>query len=182
MLLKLHPESIAEAQIPTTYFSMSEPDFNSSALVEMLSSVPNSPLTPGGLIQGFPLTIPNATFSNYANIHDMTSKLTPANLRFHAMQQQSLQQEHISTLALNGSYTNVSPRSVHSNTSGYLSQLGHISSPNNSGASSSLDFQQPEHQTMLSTPSNNLCRRFNQGDFDHRLLTPNYQSVSMNKE
>lgn len=186
-----------KAKIPVAYFSSSEQDFNTSALVEILSSVPNSPLTPGGLFQNFTPTFPNASFSNKigSRAHDF-SNLTPANLHYHAMQQQSLHQNvnqnNTADLVTNEmqTYSNVSPRSMNGNTSGYLSQLSHFGSLNVTGSSNSLDvnamknFQQPEnHMNISGTPTNILSRHLNERDIhtfeiDNRLLTPVYQSVS----
>lgn len=183
MLLNLYPEPIVQAKIPIAYFTSSEQDFNSSALVEILSSVPNSPLTPSGLFQNFTPTFPNATFLNkIANrVHDF-SNLTPANLRYHAMQQQSLHQNvnqnNTSDLVTNEiqTYPNVSPRSINGNSSGYLSQLSHLEQQLN--GIKITDFQQPV------TPTNDISRHLDERDVypfevDNRLLTPVYHSVSI---
>lgn len=211
-LLNLPSKTIVEAEIPTTYFSSStEQDFNTSALVEILSSVPNSPLTPGGLLQNFTPTFPNASFQNQVGnrIHDFSS-LTPANLRYHALQQQALQQQInnqtlASNLAMMPSYSSgrpsVSPRSTKTNTSGYSSN---ICSLNISDCSSSLEqlyapykptiqinsnginhFPQSESQIFAGTSTNNLSRHLNESgghtfESENRLLTPNYHSVSIN--
>lgn len=193
-LLGLHPEPIVQAKIPAAYFSSFEQDFNSSALVEILSSVPNSPLTPGGLLQNFTPTFPNPNFSNkMGNRVQDFSNLTPANLRYHAMQQQSLQQINQSTtsdLMTNEmqNYSNISPRSLNTNTSGYLS---HIGSLNISGSSNSMEhsndnvlinFKQPENQVMMGTPTNIMPRHLNERDIhsfevENHLMTPAYHTV-----
>src|ERR1044071_7834701 len=71
-LLNLYPEPIVQAKIPAAYFSSFEQDFNSSALVVILSSVPNSPLTPGGLLQNFTPTFPNPNFPKN-RVHDYSN-------------------------------------------------------------------------------------------------------------
>lgn len=196
-LLSLHPEPIVQAKIPPAYLSSFEQDFNSSALVEILSSVPNSPLTPGGLLQNFTPTFPNPNFSNkIGNRVQDFSNLTPANLRYHAMQQQSLQQSNqniASDLVTNEmqTYSNISPRSMNANTSGYLSQLSHMGSLNISGSSNSLDhanesalnnLKQSENQIMIGTPTNIMPRHLNERDIhafevENHLMTPVYHTV-----
>lgn len=195
--MNLYPEPIVQAKIPAAYFSSFEQDFNSSALVEILSSVPNSPLTPGGLLQNFTPTFPNPNFSNKIASRDFSS-LTPTNLRYHTMQQQSLQQNsnhNNATDLVNNemqTYSNISPRSMNTNTSGYLSQLSHMGSLNISGSSNSLEqpngnannnFKQPENQILMGTPTNIMLRHLSERDIhafdvDNRLLTPVYHTVS----
>lgn len=205
--MNLHPKPVVEAEIPTTYFSTIEQDVNTSALVEILSSVPNSPLTPGGIIQNFTPTFPNSSFQNqFGNrTHDF-SNLTPANLRYHALQQQVLQQQvnnqtFTSNLATGvpQTYSNVSPRSSNSNTSGYLSQSSHIGSLNISGSSNSLEHLYPPYKPL--NQNGNRSSHYHQSDnklfvaathnmpkfpndngsnsfeTENRLLTPNYHSV-----
>lgn len=190
-LLNLYPEPVVEAKIPSAYFLSTEQDFNSSALVEILSSVPNSPLTPGGLLQTFSPIAPNASFPNKIAclVHDF-SNLTPDNLRYHAMQQQSFpqigNQENTFNMITNGvqTYSNVSPRSINSNTSGYLSQLSHTGSLNNSCSSNLLNgdgmSKQPDSRIIIGTP---ISKNLNQNDIpfevNNRLLTPSYHSVSV---
>lgn len=194
-LLNLHPEPIVQAKIPTAYFSSFEQDFNSSALVEILSSVPNSPLTPG--LQNFTPTFPNPNFSNkIGNRVQDFSNLTPANLRFHAMQQQSLQQNNknnTSDLLINEiqTFSNISPRSMNANTSGYLSQLSHMGSLNISGSSNSMEhandnalnnLKPSENQIVLGTPTNIMSRHLNERDIrtfevENHLMTPVYHTV-----
>lgn len=178
----MFPEPIVQAKIPVSYFSSSEQDFNTSALVEILSSVPNSPLTPSGLLQNFTPTFPNATFLNKigSRVQDF-SNLTPANLRYHAMQQQSLQQNvnknNTSDLVTNEmqTYSNVSPRSMNGNTSGYLSQLSHVGeSFEQLNVNAMNNFQQPENQIIIGTPTN-----IHPFEVDNRLMTPVYPSVSI---
>lgn len=196
-LLSLHPEPVVQAMIPSAYFSSFEQDFNSSALVEILSSVPNSPLTPGGLLQNFTPTFPNPNFSNkIGNRVQDFSNLTPANLRYHAMQQQSLQQNNqniTSDLITNEmqTYSNISPRSMNANTSGYLSQLSHMGSLNMSGSSNSLEhasenalhnLKQSENQMIMGTPTNIMSRHLNERDIhafevENHLMTPVYHAV-----
>lgn len=198
-LLNLYPEPVVQSNIPPAYFSSFEQDFNSSALVEILSSVPNSPLTPGGLIQNFTPTFPNPTFSNKigGRVQDFPN-LTPANLRYHAMQQQSLHQHSSHSSAPDlitnemQTYSNVSPRSMNANTSGYLSQLSHMGSLNISGSSNSLEqpsgnamnnFKHLENQVIMGTPTNTISRHLTERDthtfeMDNRLLTPAYHTVS----
>lgn len=157
-------------------------------MVEILSSVPNSPLTPGGLLQNFTPTFPNPNFPKN-RAHDY-SNLTPANLR---LQQQSLQiNSNHNTSNEMQAFTNISPRSMNANTSGYLSQLSHMGSLNISGSSNSLeqsngnainDFKQPDHQVMMGTPINIMSRHLHERDFhayevENRLLTPVYHTVS----
>lgn len=198
-LLNLYPDPVIQAKIPPAYFSSSEQDFNSSALVEILTSVPNSPLTPGGILQNFTPTFPNATISdNIGSRAQDFSNLTPANLRFHALQQQSLQQ----IKAQNGGsnlisnempgYSNVSPRSMNGNTSGYLSQLSQMGSLNISGCSHSSEhlngnamsnFQQQENHMVRGVSTSNVSRHLNESDIhpfevENQLLTPIYHSVS----
>lgn len=167
-------------------------------MVEILSSVPNSPLTPGGLVQNFTPSFPNATFTNKIGSRSQDfANLTPANLRYHAMQQQSIQQvcnqSNTSNLGIHElqTYSNVSPRSMNANTSGYLSQLSHIGSLNISGSSSSVEqlnpnatsnFQQSENQILINAPINIIPKHLNENDIhpfevDNRLLTPIYHSV-----
>lgn len=80
-LLNLHPQSLVEAEIPATYFSSKEQDFNASNLVKILSSAPNSSLTPGGILQNFTPSFLAASFQNQIDIraHDL-SKLAPTHL------------------------------------------------------------------------------------------------------
>ena len=201
-LLDLTTKEVVEAEIPSTYFSLVEQEFNTSALVEILSSVPNSPLTPGGLLQNFTPTFPNPSFQNQLcnRVQDF-SNLTPANLRYHALQQQALQQQgnnHTlsSGLVANGmpSYStglNVSPRSTSTNTSGYLSHASNIL--NISGSANSLEqlyapykpaiqlngnsvnhFAQSE---FVGSSATNLSRHLNESgnhsfETENRLLTP----------
>lgn len=208
-LLNLLPETIVQAEIPENYFSSTmEQDFKTSSLVEILSSVPNSPLTPGGLQQSFTPTFPNTSFQNQLGnrVYDFT-RLTPTNLRYHGIQQQALQQQInnqnlASNLAINvmPSYTSgrpsISPRSSTTNTSGYSSN---ICSLNISDCSSSLEqlyvnrqmssnginhFPQSECQIFAGTSTNNLSRHLNESnghyfENENRLLTPNYHAVSM---
>lgn len=193
-LLNLYPEPVVQAKIPPQYFSLTEQDFNTSALVEILSSVPNSPLTPCGVLQNFAPTFPNDIGSRP---HDFLN-LTPANLRYHAMQQQSLQQSKNQNMISNyvsndmQTFSNTSPRSMNANTSGYLSQLSQMGSFNTTGSSNSLEhsngnatsnFHQQENQIVLGTPSRDVSRHFNENDshsfeIDNHLLTPIYHSVS----
>lgn len=191
----MHPEPVIKPSIPPAYFSSSEQDFNTTALVEILSSVPNSPLTPGGILQNFTPTFPNATMSN--NI----GNLTPANLRFH--QQQSLQQVKLQNTALNlasnemQAYSHVSPRSMNANTSGYLSQLSQMGSLNISGCSHSSEqlngnlmsnFQTQENRGVMSASTSNITMHLNDNEIhtfemDNQLLTPTpvYHPVSNEK-
>lgn len=199
---------MVEAEIPPTYFSTTEPDFNTSALVEILSSAPNSPLTPSGILQNFTPTFPNPSFQNHFGyrVQDF-SNLTPANLRYHALQQQALQQQINNQNLASGVATSVmpsysighpsvSPRSTNTNSSGYLSHSSNIC--NISGSSSSLEqlyapykpssqingngFQQSENPVFVAT--NNLSRHLNDigsnpFDSDNRILTPNYHTVGV---
>lgn len=150
-LLNLNPKSMVEAEVPATYFSAVDKEFNSSKLVDILSSVPNSPLTPGGLMQNFTPNFPNAAFQNQLTnrVHDFAN-LTPSNLRFHALQQHALQQQVNSQNLASNLASNVlppypsnrpsaSPRSTSSNTSGYLSHSSNICRLNMSGSSNSME-------------------------------------------
>lgn len=149
-----------EADIPKTYFLNTEHDINTSALVEILSSVPNSPLTPGGMIQTFTTTFPNPTFqSQLGNRNCDFSNLTPANLRYHALQQQVLQISNQNCLpnlihSVNQPHLNISPRSSNSNTSGYLSQSSHIGSLNISGSSNSVEHSYPPYKPSIQINGN----------------------------
>lgn len=178
-------------KIPQTYFSSSEPDFNTSALVEILSSVPNSPLTPGGILQTFTPTFPNASFSSNigSRAHDYAN-LTPANLHYHALQQARSSNNSVG-LTSNGmqAYTNVSPRSLNANTSGYLSQMDGLNVSGSSHSSGQLNghtmgnFQQHENQMVLVNSSGNISRHLNENDShsyekDNNPLTPIYNLVS----
>lgn len=188
-LLNLPPKTIVEAEIPATYFSSVEQEFNTSALVEILSSVPNSPLTPGGLLQNFTPTFPNASFQN--QLSNSFANLTPANLRYHALQQQALQQQvsnqnipsNLSTNVIS-SYSgrpSVSPRSTCTNTSGYVSHSSNIRSLNISGSANSLEqlyapykpaiqlngnsvnhYPQTENQMFVGNSTINLSRHLNE--------------------
>lgn len=205
-LLDLTSKEVVEAEIPSTYFSLVEQEFNTSALVEILSSVPNSPLTPGGLLQNFTPTFPNPSFQNQLcnRVQDF-SNLTPANLRYHALQQQALQQQgnnHTlsSGLVANGmpSYStclNVSPRSTSTNTSGYLSHASNIL--NISGSTNSLEQLYAPYKPIQLNGNNmnhypqsefvggsatNLQRNLNESgnhsfESESRLLTPGFHSV-----
>lgn len=154
--------------------------------MEILSSVPNSPLTPGGMLQNFTPSFPSTSIQNQigSRVNDF-SKLTPANLHYHALQQQVLQQQVnnqniVQNLATNAmsSYPTMSPCSTKTNTSGYLSQSSNICNLNISGSSNSLEqlyapykptiringnginhFSQAENQIYVGTTSNNLSRR-----------------------
>lgn len=185
---------MVDAEIPATYFSPTEQDFNTSALVETLSSIPNSPLTPGGFLQNFTPTLTHPSFQNqYGNrLHDFSS-LTPANLRYHALQQQALQQQvnnqnmvANAISSFSSGRPSISPRSTNTNTSGYLSHSGSsicISGLNINGSSSSLEqlyppykpaiqmnanglnhFPQPENQIFVGISNNNLARHLNEND------------------
>lgn len=204
-LLNLTSKEVVEAEIPSTYFLSVEQEFNTSALVEILSSVPNSPLTPSGLLQNFTPTFPNPSSFGQNQLgnraHDF-SNLTPANLRYHALQQQALQQQVnnqslASSLSANimPSYSSgrpsVSPRSTSTNTSGYLSHASNIL--NISGSANSLEqlyapykpalqingigvnhFPQSESQIFIgsSSSANNLSRHLNENG-NHRFETEN---------
>lgn len=151
--------------------------------MEILSSVPNSPLTPNGLLQNFTPNFPNSNISNKIANHgyDLLN-LTSANLRYHAMQQQSLNQNNISDLGPNDvqAYTNISPRSMNGNSSGYLSQMSQVEQLNGIAMN---NFKQAGNQIVACTPTNITPRHFNERDIypfevDNRLLTPVYHSVS----
>lgn len=177
-------------EIPSTYFSLVEQEFNTSALVEILSSVPNSPLTPGSLLQNFTPTFPNPSFQHQLGnrVHDF-SNLTPANLQYHALQQQAFQQQ-VNNLGLASSLSanimpsyssgrpSVSPRSTSTNTSGYISHASNLL--NISGSANSLEqiyapykpaiqingngvnnFPQSESQIFIGNSANNLSRHLN---------------------
>lgn len=203
-LLNLPQCAVVEAEVPPTYFSTIEQDFNTSALVEILSSVPNSPLTPGVLLQNFTPTFPNPSFQNQFGyrVQDF-SNLTPANLRYHALQQQ-ISSQTLATGVNNNvmpSYStgrpSVSPRSTNTNSSGYLSHASNIC--NISGSSSSLEqiyapykptiqingngFSQSDNQIFICSSTNNLSRQLNDSssnpfDLENRTQTPNYHTVS----
>ncbi|XP_031619044.1 protein bicaudal C [Contarinia nasturtii] len=162
-LLNLPKSSIVEAEIPATYYSSAEPEYNTSALVEILSSVPNSPLTPGGLLQNFTPTFPNPSFHNQLNRVPDFASLTPENLRFHALQQQALQQQvngqNIAThlgLSVNPSYSpahaSVSPRSSSTKTSGYHSNKFF----NISGSANSLEQLYPPYKPSIQINGNGV--------------------------
>lgn len=178
-MLNLPKKSMVVPEIPATYFSPTEQDFNSSALVETLSSMPNSPLTPGGFMQNFTPTLSNPSFQNYFGnrMHDFSS-LTPANLRYHAMQQQALQQQAnnqnivVNAISYSSGRPSISPRSTNTNTSGYLSHSSNIciGGLNISGSSSSIEQLYPPYKPAI---------QINDIPFDteNRLIAPNY-SVS----
>lgn len=178
-LLNLHPKPTVVAEIPKTYFSNIEQDINTSALVEILSSVPNSPLTPGGMIQTFTSTFPN--FQNqFCSRNYGLPNLTPANLRYHALQQQVLQisnQNCLPNLINNVTqpYLNISPRSSNSNTSGYLSQSSHIGSLNISGSSNSVEHLYPPYEPLLQVNGN---KRSNFSQTEKQLLVGTSANIS----
>lgn len=203
-LLNLYPEPIVQAKIPATYFSSSEQDFSASALVEILSSVPNSPLTPANFLQNLTPTFPNAMYANkiVSRAHD--SALTSANLHYHTMQQQQQQSnQQVCNMAPNNNtpnsainelqtFSNISPRSINANTSGYLSQLSsQFGNLNISGNSSSLEqlnpqvlinFQQQENQMIMGGAVNNISKHLNENhirklEMENYLSTPIYNSV-----
>lgn len=207
-LLNLPQCAEVEAQVPPTYFSSIEQDFNTSALVEILSSAPNSPLTPGVLLQNFTPTFPNPSFQNHFGyrIQDF-SNLTPANLRYHALQQQVTGQNLATGVAntIIPSYANsrpsVSPRSTNTNSSGYLSHASNIC--NISSSSNSLEqlyapykptiqingngFSQSDNPIFICSSANNISRQLtdssnNPFESENRTLTPNYHTVSENNQ
>lgn len=201
--MNLHPKPIVEAEIPATYFSSLEQDPNTSALVEILSSVPNSPLTPTGLLQNFNTNMPFSHFQNKfgSRVNDLSS-LTPANLRYHAIQQKAIHQQiyqdfNTSMLNTAGTFANISPRSSNSNTSGYLSHSSQIGSLNISGSSNSMEhlyapykpvstdrnqFPQTESQIFVDNSTNLAvhlkedARTFFE---ENRLIIPHHQPVSI---
>lgn len=192
-LLNLPLKTIVKAEIPPTYFSSTtEHDFNKSALVEILSSVPNSPLTPGGLLQNFTPIFPNVAFQNQLGnrAHDF-SRFDPENLRYHTFQQQALEQQLNnqslgSNLAINmmPSYSSgrlsVSPCSSKTTTSGYssnncslnigdcsisLQQLYAPYKPSMQMGSNGINhFSQSENQMFAGTSTNNLSRHLNESN------------------
>lgn len=204
-LLNLHPKPIVEAEIPATYFSNVKQDINTSALVEILSSAPNSPLTPH--FQNFNPNIQFQTFQNkFENRVNDLSSLTPANLRYHAMQQNVIHQQinqNFNTSMLNTAqaYSNISPRSTNSNTSGYLSHSSQIGSLNISGGSNSMEhpyapytphFQLEEIKTNRYSPMENQIFVENSTNLtghlkedvrklfeENRLMTSHFPSVSI---
>lgn len=186
-MLNLPKNSVIVPEIPTTYFSTSEQDFNSSALVETLSSMPNSPLTPGGFLQNFTPTLSNPPFQNqFGNrMHDFPS-LTPANLRYHALQQQALQQQVnnqnivVNAISYSSGHPSISPRSTNTNTSGYLSHSSNIcvGGLNISGSSSSMEQLYAPYKPAIQINGNGFENDDIPFETENRLLTPNYYSVS----
>lgn len=200
-LLNLPTKSIVEAEIPASYFSPVEQEFSTSDLVKSLSSVPNSPLTPGTLLQNFTPTFPNASFQNQLSnrVHDFPN-LTPENIRYHqALQQQLASQNIASNLATNFNpsypyspvHPSVSPRSTSTNTSGYLSHSSKIFNFN--GSANSLEqlyapykpavqiigpgvnhFPHAENQAFVGNSANNLSRHLNESGGTHPFETENH--------
>lgn len=158
------PSPMVKVEVPATYFASREIDLTSAIqcknLVEILSSFPDSPLTPG-VGPNFAPAFPSASFPNQfgnrtsQNLSDITSRmpnlaLSPANLhRLHAMQLQiNNHQNSNMNLAIPpyaSSRSSVSPRSSGTNTSGYLSNVSML---NMSGSSNSLDTYPPYKPNM----------------------------------
>lgn len=188
--MNLTPKDAVEPEIPSTYFSLLEPEINTQDLVKILSSVPNSPLTPG-LLPNFAPIFPNPPFQTSNNrVHDYPN-LTPENLRYLNLQQQALQQQMNTQNSLASSLRanvmpsfssgrpSVSPRSTSTNTSGYLSHASNMH--NISSSANSLEqlyapykpaiqingnginhFPQTDSQIFIGSSANNLSRHLNE--------------------
>lgn len=160
-----------KAEVPATYFASRDIDLTSAIqrknLVEILSSFPDSPLTPG-VGPNFASAFPSAPFPNQfgnrtsqANLADITSRmpnlaLSPANLhRLHAMQLQINNNQNSNMNLAIPPYTSgrsdISPRSSGTNTSGYLSNVSNL---NMSGSSNSLEQMYPPYKPNMQNDLN----------------------------
>lgn len=174
---------MVKAEVPQTYFATRELDLTSAIqrknLVEILSSFPDSPLTPGAGANFAP-NFPNVhSFQNQygnggvggnnggggnrampTNLAEIASRmqslpLSPANLhRLHAMHHQN-NQNTVMNLQPMPSYpsgrSSVSPRSAGTNTSGYLSNIDNL---NFSSSSNSLDQMYPPYKPNMHSDAN----------------------------